>query len=59
VQSTVRLTTEGSQHLYAGSGLFRFDPPLAPLADSIEVRVWSSGPGEVSVYSVELQTLHR
>jgi hypothetical protein len=59
VQTTVSVTEEGSEHLYGGSGLFRFNPPPAPLADSIEVRVWSPGSGEVSVYSVELQSIHR
>lgn len=58
VQTTVRVTREGSQHLYGGSGPFRFNPPPAPLADAIEVRVWSSGSGEVSVYSVELQRVN-
>jgi predicted membrane protein DUF2079 len=59
VQTAVRVTEESSQHLYSGSGPFRFDPPPAPLADAIEVRVWSSGSGEVSVYSVELQRIDR
>jgi hypothetical protein len=58
VQSTFRVTEEGQQHTYGGVGPFRFDLSPPPLADSIEVRVWSPGSGEVSLYSVELQPIH-
>jgi hypothetical protein len=60
VQSLVQVTEVGRQQNYSGWGPLAFEqaPPLSP-ADRIEVRVWTTGAGEVSVYNVEVQRAAR
>jgi hypothetical protein len=55
VQSTVLVTAVGARRTYAGWGMFSFEGPRSVAADEVEVRIWTEGTGDVSVYSVEVQ----
>jgi hypothetical protein len=56
IQSVVQVTQLASQHLFRGWGPFTFEPGNAfGQPARIEIRLWTKGIGEVSVYSVELQ----
>jgi Predicted membrane protein (DUF2079) len=56
IQSLVRVTEVGQQHVYSGWGPFTFAPgnPVSK-ADRIEMRVWAKGSGEIRLYNVEVQ----
>ncbi len=55
-QTDFTVTAEGNQRPYTGWGPFAYLPeqPTNP-ADRIEVRVWTRGSGDVSVYTVEVR----
>ena len=57
IQSVVEVThLGGGQHLFSGWGPFTFEPGNEfGQPDRVEIRLWTKGTGEVSVYSVELQ----
>ncbi len=57
IQSVVQVShLGGGQHLFSGWGPFTFEPGNASgQPDRVEIRLWTKGSGEVSVYSVELQ----
>ncbi len=55
-QTDFTVTDEGNQHAYTGWGPFAFLPQQpTSLADRIELRVWTRGAGDVSVYTVEVR----
>jgi hypothetical protein len=58
IQTTFDLNRKHPQKVFGGVGPFQFAPVPPPAGDQIEIRVWSKGTGEVSVYSVELQSKH-
>jgi len=58
-QATIDVTKEGTEHVFGGVGPFQFAPVPPPPGDRVEVRVWSPGTGNVSVYDVELQAIDR
>lgn len=56
VQSVVDVNHLGGESAYSGWGPFSFLPgnSLTP-ADRIEIRVWTPGSGEVSIYNAEME----
>jgi len=56
VQSVFTLTKEGDQTLFSGWGPFSWQPGKPyTRADQTEVRVWTPAPGDVQIYSIEIQ----
>ncbi|MHB8498559.1 MAG: DUF2079 domain-containing protein [Acidimicrobiales bacterium] len=54
VSLTVDAEHSYPEHTYSGAGPFSFLPVPSPPGDQLEVRVWTSGGGLVSVSAVEL-----
>ncbi len=60
VHSQFSVTKEDQQHIFSGWGPFAFKPQAPPSpADSIEIRVWSAGKGDVNVYSVGMVSINK